>query len=120
MREQLPAYARLIKEIREEMGMSQDVFANMCGHTSENARSWTSKVESGKIKLSLDDVETVANALSISPVDLVITPDNGDPILLEISPKDRQLINRINRLSDNGKKKIEERIDELLKLEGKE
>lgn len=120
MRENIPAYAAYIKDIREQLRMSQEEFANKCGHTSTNARSWTSKLESGKIKLSLNDVETVAAALSVSPVDLVCLTESDNQFLIETTPSDRLLLRKINRLSDNGKQKLEERIDELLKLEGKE
>lgn len=119
MKENVPAYAAYIKDMREHLKMSQEEFANKCGHISTNARSWTSKLESGKIKLSLNDVEKVAAALSVSPVDLICLTESDHQFIIETTPFDRIILNKINRLSEYGKQKLEERIDELLKLEGK-
>lgn len=116
----LSLYAKRIKELRERQNMSQEEFANKCGHTSDNARSWASKVENGRIKLSLDDAVVVANALGVLPIDLI--PDNSceDSPKIDFTQLEVKLINDYRKLSENGRDKARERINELLKLEGKE
>ena len=115
-------YSVKIKEVRERLGMSQEEFANKCGHNSDNARSWASKVESGRIKLSLDDATTVANALDISPLSLLdldnvsLACENASKI--DLNNEEVNLIRQYKKLSNNGKEKLLERLSELTKLEG--
>ena len=54
-----------IKVIRQSKEMSQEALANKCGNHSENARSWISKIESGKRNPSIDDIYKIAEALDV-------------------------------------------------------
>lgn len=123
LKRQAAYYSAFIKKIREERGMTQEEFANKCGHFSNNARSWTSKVESGKIKLSLDDAQAVSKALNVSPLDLLgmnnaaVAGDNAPKI--DFNNDDIHFIEQYRKLSEKGKLKAQERIEELLILEGK-
>lgn len=120
----IEAYAKYIRKKREEKGMSQEEFANKCGHFSGSARSWTSKVESGKIRLSLDDAENISKALGVSPLDLLgldNTPVAGDNApKIDFNNDDIHFIEQYKKLSEKGKSKARERIEELLILEGKQ
>lgn len=111
-------YSVLIKELREKLQMSQEEFANRCGHTSDNARSWASKLESGRIKLSLDDLSTVAKALNVSPVELLYPELCENAPKIDLTNDESKIIDNYRKLSENGKNKVSERIDELLQLEG--
>ena len=49
------------------MNLSQEAFADKCGF----ARSYMSRIERGKANLSLDAIETVANALNVAETELI-------------------------------------------------
>ena len=117
-KERLNDYSKRIKELREKMQMSQEEFANKCGHTSDNARSWTSKLETGRIKLSLNDAVIVANALKVPVNDLIYPERMISPSTINLSADESKIIDNYRKLSENGKNKVSERIDELLQLEG--
>ncbi len=55
-----------IKELRKEKKLSQETFAEMCGF----ARTYISRIETGGSNVSLDAIETLANALEI-PVEVL-------------------------------------------------
>ena len=117
-KERLNDYSKRIKELREKMQMSQEEFANKCGHTSDNARSWTSKLETGRIKLSLDDAFIVADALKVPVNDLLYPERMISPSTINLTDDESKVIDNYRKLSINGKNKVSERIDELLQLEG--
>lgn len=117
-KERLNNYSKRIKELREKMQMSQEEFANKCGHTSDNARSWTSKLETGRIKLSLNDAVIVADALKVPVNDLIYPERMISPSTINLTADESKIIDNYRKLSENGKNKVSERIDELLQLEG--
>lgn len=117
-KERLNNYSKRIKELREKMQMSQEEFANKCGHTSDNARSWTSKLETGRIKLSLDDAVIVADALKVPVNDLIHPERMISPSTINLTDDESKVIDNYRKLSINGKNKVLERIDELMQLEG--
>ena len=117
-KERLNNYSKRIKELREKMQMSQEEFANKCGHTSDNARSWTSKLETGRIKLSLNDAVIVADALKVPVNDLIHPERMISPSTINLTADESKIIDNYRKLSENGKNKVSERIDELLQLEG--
>ena len=51
-----------IKELRVASGLSQEAFADRCGY----ARTYMSRIETGRANVSIDAVETLAVALRIS------------------------------------------------------
>jgi transcriptional regulator with XRE-family HTH domain len=57
-----------IQEIRKVRGMSQDDLGDKLGVT----RSFISKLENGKKKISLEHVENIAKILHIEPTDLLV------------------------------------------------
>jgi transcriptional regulator with XRE-family HTH domain len=59
---------RRIQEIRKIRGMSQDDLGDKLGVT----RSFISKLENGKKKISLEHVENIAKILHIEPTDLLV------------------------------------------------
>ena len=57
-----------IQEIRKIRGMSQDDLGERLGVT----RSFVSKMENGKKKISLEHVEKIAKILNVLPEDLLV------------------------------------------------
>ena len=55
-----------IKELRAEGGLSQEAFADKCGY----ARTYMSRIETGRANVSLDAIETLATALRMTPGEL--------------------------------------------------
>ncbi len=55
-----------IKELRIESGLSQEAFADKCGY----ARTYMSRIETGRANVSLDAIETLATALRMTPGEL--------------------------------------------------
>lgn len=53
-----------IKQLRLSTGLSQEAFADKCGY----ARTYMSRIETGRANVSIDAVETLATALQI-PLD---------------------------------------------------
>lgn len=72
--------AKNIKTLREGREMSQEKLANLCGHTSNSARSWVSKIEKGERNIVISELYKIAIALDVTPSTLYIefpdfTPD---------------------------------------------
>jgi len=59
-------FGQRVRELRNDMGMSQEAFADHCGF----ARSYMSRIERGGANPSLDAIETLAAALKVSVRDL--------------------------------------------------
>lgn len=55
-----------IKELRVGSGLSQEAFADKCGY----ARTYMSRIETGRANVSLDAIETLATALRMTPGEL--------------------------------------------------
>ena len=55
-----------LKELRVGSGLSQEAFADKCGY----ARTYMSRIETGKANVSLDAIETLATALRMTPGEL--------------------------------------------------
>lgn len=55
-----------IKELRLGTGLSQEAFADKCGY----ARTYMSRIETGRANVSLDAIETLASALRLTPSEL--------------------------------------------------
>lgn len=57
-----------IKGLRLESGLSQEAFADKCGY----ARTYMSRIETGRANVSLDAIETLATALRMTPGELFL------------------------------------------------
>lgn len=108
-----------IKELRLEKGLTLEQLGDLVGVGKSTVRKW----ECGMIEnMRRDKLEKLAAALDVSPLTFV------DPKFEEItintqdipSAQRKRLIMLFNRLSYDGKNKVLERVDELLKLEGKD
>ena len=60
-----------IQTAREEKGMTQSDLANSAGYTTNNCRSTMSKIEHGKNDLPVTKLKMIADALSLSPAELL-------------------------------------------------
>ena len=89
-----------IRKIRELRDMSQQQLAIKCGHTSDSARSWISKIESGERSTHTDDIAIIANALDVPP-SMLYVEFNGNNADFE-----KRMLAYIESLS-----KIETRLD---------
>ena len=77
-----------IKVIRESKKMSQEELANACGHTTDSARSWISKIESGKRNTTTEEIANIARILGVAPsrlFDLTVTLKDGKTITVEVT-----------------------------------
>ena len=77
-----------IKVIRESKKMSQEELANACGHTTDSARSWISKIESGKRNTTTEEIANIARILDVSPsrlFDLAVSLKNGETVTIEVT-----------------------------------
>ena len=63
-----------IKKLREELGMSQDELAEKTGYTS---RSSIAKIEKGLVDLQQSKIISFANALSVTPSQLMGWDDSS-------------------------------------------
>jgi transcriptional regulator with XRE-family HTH domain len=60
-------FARAMRHIREERGLSQEALAERC----ELHRTYIGSVERGERNISIDNMERIAHALGIEICDLV-------------------------------------------------
>lgn len=83
-----------LKKAREEKGISQKKLADICGW----AQSRIGNYESGSRNIGIDDAITIANALGISPVELVFGEDVSETWL---SPKHKKLLSLYDQLPES-------------------
>lgn len=67
-----------IKRIRIERELSQEQLANLCGHNNSNARSWISKIESGKNDPPASELKQIAKALGVTCIELMHDKDETE------------------------------------------
>lgn len=100
-----------IKNRRQELKMSQDTLAKLCGYSD---RSMITKIEKGKVNLSYDKIYVFAKALKVEPEDLMgwegttdaeLTPANA-AMLAEIL-HDATLVEQIKKILVLDEKKKE-------------
>lgn len=56
-----------LREIREERGLSQEDFAEVCGLH----RNYLSSIERGERNITLDTLSQIAAAINVSPIQLL-------------------------------------------------
>lgn len=83
-----------LKAAREKKGISQKVLADRCGW----AQSRVGNYESGARAIGLDDAVTMAEALGISPIELVFGGVSSN--LRQLTEKQIQLLDLFNQLPD--------------------
>lgn len=59
-------FGKRIRELRLASGVSQEAFADKCGY----ARTYMSRIETGRANVSLDAIQTLAAALGMSHEEL--------------------------------------------------
>ena len=62
-----------IRAMREKMGLSQDVFAELC----EVHRTYIGSVERGERNITLDTLARIANAANTTPIALLKAKRSG-------------------------------------------
>lgn len=76
-----------IRTYREQKGLSQEELANLCGWTTNNARSTISKIESGVNDVPTSKLKVIAEKLGVSVCDLMNSSAN-----VQTNDKIRKLI----------------------------
>ena len=101
-----------IRMLRKDRGMSQDELARRCGYAD---RSMITKIESGKVDLTISKVETFADVLGVDPAYLAGYSEwqQNQDIALELSA----LIKEASKLDAADRARIAERIEMLLEQE---
>lgn len=67
-----------VRALRKGKKMSQEKLANLCGHTTSSARSWTSYFERGKSDIGIDELGKISKALKVSPAVLFVDFEESD------------------------------------------
>ena len=101
-----------IRMLRTDRGMSQDELARRCGYAD---RSMITKIEAGKVDLTISKVELLADIFNVDPAYLAgysEWQENQDRAL-ELS----SLIEEVSRLDATDRARIAERINMLLEQE---
>ncbi|BFH17948.1 helix-turn-helix domain-containing protein [Paenibacillus melissococcoides] len=113
---------RRIKELRKEKGVSQKDLAETIGVSRGNVGDW----ELDKVKPGADALLALSEYFEVT-TDWLLSgnePSNARKLVqgsaLGISPSDLELLAKYHQLEDRDKIKIEERIEVLLELAGKE
>ncbi|AHE70417.1 helix-turn-helix domain-containing protein [Enterobacter ludwigii] len=86
--------ASRLKAAREKKGISQKMLADRCGW----AQSRIGNYESGARTIGLDDAVALADALGVSPVELVFGSESGN--LRKLNDQQIQLLDLYNQLPD--------------------
>ena len=90
-----------IKRIRQEKNMTQDALANACGHDTNSARSWVSKIESGARNTTTEEIGKIAYALGVEPSILFIDIEKHNYYgMLKRLNEHRNRINKYIELED--------------------
>lgn len=91
---------------REELGLTQDTLAHMCGYTS---RSTIAKIEAGANEMTNKKLVKLAKALETTPEYLLGIADEEPQ-----NDSERVLLSRYNSLPDDSKKLIDDLIERLI------
>lgn len=106
-----------IKELRLKRGLTLEQLGDRVGVGKSTVRKW----ESGMIaNMRRDKIAKIADALGVSPAYLMGWDENSPAIeQIHLTSEEEILVTEYRQLSDINKNKVTERIDELLRLEGK-
>ena len=69
-------FGNAIRKLRNEAGVSQEVFADMC----DLHRTYISDVELGKRNVSLENIKRIADALGIKVSDIFLEVESDESI----------------------------------------
>ncbi|HEY3983616.1 helix-turn-helix domain-containing protein [Cedecea sp.] len=86
--------AARLKKAREKKGISQQKLADLCGWVQSRIGNY----ETGSRSIGIDDAISMADALGISPVELIFGEDITETWL---PPKQRKLIALYNQLPES-------------------
>ncbi|MBR0236204.1 MAG: helix-turn-helix transcriptional regulator [Clostridia bacterium] len=116
-----------IKRIRESKKMTQDKLASMLGYSHKSS---INKIEMGKADISATKLVELANALEVSPNEILRFDLGNSNSQLNSEPNDYidavakiygedavSLIKQYDSLNEIGKSKISEMMDDLMKID---
>lgn len=114
----------IIKQLRLERGLTLEQLGDLVGVGKSTIRKW----ENGMIEnMKRDKIQKLADALNVSPLTFINAKEDdnarGFKEFRNVTLGDKQyrrLWVYFDKLSDDGKNKVMERVDELIKLEGKD
>ncbi len=93
-----------IKRFREQLGLSQAALAERCGWSSQ---SRIGNYESGSRNVSADDAVILANALDVTPAELMFGPTDCAsapmhcPTEAQLTPRQKVLLELFDELPDS-------------------
>ena len=102
-----------ITDKRIELNLSQDDLAQKVGYTS---RSSISKIEAGKVDLSMSKIKEFAKALNTTPADLMGWSEEEQEFRDTIT---KQLEDTLNKLNESDKKAVLNFADYLISKKNK-
>lgn len=95
-----------IKARRLELGLSQEELAVKVGYSG---KSMIAHIERGDVDLTQSKIVAIANALSVSPGDLMGWDDDPE----QLSPAEDHLLSIYRDLNDEGQEKLVDYADDL-------
>ena len=107
----MESYER-IRALRVQRGLSQEELAHKVGYRD---RSSVAKVESGKVDLSRSKIILFANALGVTPAD-ILGPDEEAPVITPEEQKQLELVNAISARLETATQEELEKIMAVLDL----
>lgn len=105
-RERLEQFGRLVNYYRGVSGMTLQELADKCGYSS---RSTVSKLEKGKIDVSTSKVQAIADALGVTPLDIM-------PYIGTVETRSYDdIAERLDRLNDHDRQMALKLIDGVIR-----
>nr|WP_288564105.1 helix-turn-helix domain-containing protein [uncultured Romboutsia sp.] len=100
----------LIKQRREELGLTFEALGNLVGVGKSTVRKW----ETGMIEnMRRDNIIALSKALNISPSILMGWEEIKEEKTTNLSNKEETLLHSFNKLNDIGKNEAIKRVEEL-------
>lgn len=87
---------RKVKSYRQQVGLTQEKLAEILGISFQQVQNY----ESGRTTLNVENLQKICLALTISPVDIFIDPNNQ---LRYLSPDEILVIEKLKSISDPAK-----------------
>ena len=103
----------IIKQLREERGMTLEQLGDKIGVGKSTVRKW----ENGMIaNMRRDKIGLIANALSVSPAYLMGWEENTPAAVPVLEDMEQKLLSSFALLNDSGQEEALKRVEELTEL----
>ncbi len=103
----------IIKQLREERGMTLEQLGDKIGVGKSTVRKW----ENGMIaNMRRDKIGLIANALGVSPAYLMGWEENTPAAVPVLEDREQKLLSSFALLNDSGQEEALKRVEELTEL----